>query len=123
MPQRSLVAWVPPSAALGRRCSITIVCLTEKLELLNLDDEALKLVQDIPGALKLVVRDAETTYTASLGPGSRAIAPPACALSCSLADAELLRTGKVQPMELFFGGRIQIEGDPQVAIGLAGLFM
>jgi hypothetical protein len=99
------------------------VCLTEKLELLNLDDEALNLVQDIPGALKLVVRDAETTYTASLGPGSRAIAPPACSLSCSLADAELLRTGKVQPMELFFGGRIQIEGDPQVAMGLAGLFM
>jgi hypothetical protein len=93
------------------------------LKLLNLDDEALNLVQNIPGALALVVRDAETSYTASLGPGSRAIAPAACTLSCSLADAELLRTGKVQPMELFFGGRIQIEGDPQVAMGLAGLFM
>lgn len=93
------------------------------LKLLNLDDEALNLVQNIPGALKLVVRDGETSYTASLGPGSRAVTPAACTLSCSLADADLLRTGKAQAMELFFGGRIQIEGDPQVAMGLAGLFM
>lgn len=93
------------------------------LKLLNLDDEALNLVQNIPGALELVVRDGATTYSASLGPGSRALTPAACTLSCSLADADLLRAGKVQPMELFFGGRIQIEGDPQVAMGLAGLFM
>jgi hypothetical protein len=93
------------------------------LKLLNLDDEALNLVQNIPGALRLVVRDGDASYTASLGPGSRALTPAACTLSCSLADADLLRTGKVQPMELFFGGRIQIAGDPQVAMGLAGLFM
>ncbi len=93
------------------------------LKLLNLDDEALNLVQNIPGAMRLVVRDAETQYTASIGPGSRASTPAACTLSCSLADAELLRSGKAQPMELFFGGRIQLEGDPQVAMALAGLFM
>lgn len=93
------------------------------LKLLNLDDESLNLVQNIPGAMKLVVRDGETQFTASLGPGSRPIEPAACTLSCNLADAELLRTGKVQPMELFFGGRIQLDGDPQVAMGLAGLFL
>lgn len=93
------------------------------LKLLNLDDEALNLVQNIPGALKLVVRDGETSYTASLGPGSRAATPAACTLTVGLADAELLRAGSAQPMELFFGGRIQIEGDPQVAMGLAGLFL
>lgn len=93
------------------------------LKLLNLDDEALNLVQSVPGAMRLVVRDGETEFTASLGPGSRPLTPAACTLSCALADAELLRTGKAQPMELFFGGRIQLEGDPQVAMGLAGLFL
>ncbi len=93
------------------------------LKLLNLDDEALDLVQNIPGSMKLVIRDNETQLTASLGPGSRPVAPAACTLSCDLADAELVRAGKVQPMELFFGGRIQLEGDPQVAMGLAGLLM
>lgn len=93
------------------------------LKLLNLDDEALNLVQNLPGALKLVIKDGETSFTAALGPGSRAVAPAACTLSCNLADAELVRAGKAQPMELFFGGRIQLEGDPQVAMALAGLFM
>ncbi len=93
------------------------------LKLLNLDDEALDLVQNIPGSMKIVVRDNDTQLTASLGPGSRPVNPAACTLSCDLADAELVRAGKVQPMELFFGGRIQLEGDPQVAMGLAGLLM
>lgn len=93
------------------------------LKLLALDDEALNLVQNLPGAMRVVIRDGETQYSASLGPGSRPLTPPVCTLSCSLADAELMRSGKAQPMELFFGGRIQLEGDPQVAMGLAGLFM
>lgn len=93
------------------------------LKLLSLDDEFLELVQAIPGGLRLVVKDGETQYSATLGPGSRPVSPAACTMSCTLADAELLRGGKVQPMELFFGGRIQLEGDPQVAMGLAGLLL
>lgn len=93
------------------------------LKLLSLDDESLELVQAISGGLRLVVKDGETQYSATLGPGSRPLTPAACTMSCSLTDAELLRSGKVQPMELFFGGRIQLEGDPQVAMGLAGLLL
>lgn len=94
------------------------------LKLFNLDDDSLALIQNIPGALQLIVHDGDSSaYCATLGPSSHPLEPPACTLKCSLADAQALRAGTVQPMELFFGGRLQLEGDPQVAMALAGLFL
>lgn len=94
------------------------------LKLFNLDNESMALVQNVPGALELVIFDGEdASCRAILAPGSRAFEPVACTLKCSLADAQALRAGSAQPMELFFGGRLQLEGDPQVAMALAGLFL
>jgi hypothetical protein len=94
------------------------------LKLFNLDDESLSLIQNIPGALHLVIADGEDdSYRVQLGPSLQSLGSAACTLKCSLVDALALRAGTVAPMELFFGGRLQLEGDPQVAMGLAGLFL
>lgn len=93
-------------------------------KLFNLDDESLSLVQNLPGSLHLVVNDEDdSSYRASFAPGSQSLEPAACTLKCSLADAQALRAGTAQPMELFFGGRLQLEGDPQVAMAIAGLLL
>ncbi len=94
------------------------------LKLFNLDSESLALIQNIPGALQLVIYDGDnSSYRISLAPSSQALEPAGCTLKCSLDDAQALRAGTVQPMELFFGGRLQLEGDPQIAMALAGLLM
>lgn len=93
------------------------------LKLLALDDEALTLIRDIPGCLKVVATEPGAELSATFGPGSRPAEPAECTLKCSVADLEAVKAGQAQPMELFFSGRIQLEGDAQVAMALAGLFL
>jgi hypothetical protein len=82
------------------------------------------LIQSIPGALQLIINDGDDdSCRVTLAPGQQPLVPAACTLKCSLADAQALRAGTVQPMELFFGGRLLLEGDPQVAMALVGLFV
>ena len=93
------------------------------LKLLTLDDEAIALIGEIPGSLELVVVDDGVSRAVTFGPGNRAPHPAACILKCALEDLEAIRRGEAQPMEMFFTGRIQLEGDAQVAMALAGLFL
>lgn len=94
-----------------------------KKRLRRVEPGTLELVKNIPGSLQLRLHDRAGDYWLSVGPGAHPIAPPACTLSCALADYLEMRAGRAAPMDLFMAGKIRIDGDAQIAMALAGIVL
>jgi hypothetical protein len=93
------------------------------LRFVQLDSEALGLLQNVPGCLKLGVKGPDRIYSLVLGPGSQPVDNIGCRVECSLADMLSLQKGEVQPIELLMDGRLTLDGDLQIAMALGGLLM
>ena len=93
------------------------------LRLMQLDAEALSLVGNVPGCLKLSVKAPETNYSMVLGPGTQAADNIGCSVECSLEDMLSIQKGEAQPIELLMNGRLTLDGDLQIAMALGGLLL
>ncbi len=89
--------------------------------LIALDEEARQLLRGLPGGLALEVSGPES-YRVEVLPGTGQL-EAACVVRCGLDAIEELRQGKTHPLELLMNGRLELDGDVQIAMGLAGLLM
>jgi hypothetical protein len=89
------------------------------------DAEKAKLIAAVPGTLRLVVREGSRELDVSITPGAsdRGAEAAACTLRVDAADLEAVRNGSCDPLQLFFQGKIGIEGDAQIAMLLGSAFM
>jgi predicted lipid carrier protein YhbT len=72
-----------------------------------------------------VVREGARELDVSVTPGAsdRSAEAAACTLRVDAADLEAVRNGTSDPLQLFFQGKIGIEGDAQIAMMLGSAFM
>jgi hypothetical protein len=89
-------------------------------KLLLLDAETVDLVARVSGCLEVRFEEGDAVYSVVFGPGM--LDEVGCTISCALADVEQVQAGTVQPFELLMNGKLRIEGDPQIALALGGLF-
>jgi hypothetical protein len=66
---------------------------------------------------------AEYTLTITLGGGAPNISSPACKVTIDVPTLIDVASGKEQAQQLFFQGRIRVEGDMAVVMGLLGAVM
>ncbi len=90
---------------------------------LRLDAETCRLVANVPGGLQLIVKEGEERFSISFGPGSRDALDVACTVTCDMQDVRAVKEGRANPMELFMNGRLNLEGNIEVAMALGGLFL
>lgn len=94
---------------------------TPALKMLSLDAETIDLVAGVPGCLELRVVDGEQVLSVVFGPGEKK--EVGCTVQCSYSDLRDIQAGAVQPLELLMSGKLQLDGDPQIAMALGGLLM
>ncbi len=94
------------------------------LNMLKLDSEVVRLAGNIPGCLKLrVVASDGAAHEAVFGPGTKDVSEVGCSVECQLEDLRRVQSGEADPMELFMSGRLQLDGDLQIAMALGGMLL
>lgn len=70
--------------------------------------------------IRIVDKDAGNTYvvTTTLGGGAPQLESPACTITLDVPTLLDAATGKEQPQQLFFQGRMRIDGDMGIVMGL-----
>jgi putative sterol carrier protein len=96
---------------------------TSALRLLKLDEETCRLIANVPGALSVRVRDGEVVHEVVFGPGNADFANPGCSITCALEDLQQVQHGQTNPMDLFMGGKLTLDGNIEIAMALGGLFL
>lgn len=82
-------------------------------------------VKAYSGDLQLVVEDGATKYklTLTFGGGTPNPASPTTTISLTLEDFLALAGGELNPQAAFFAGKIRLDGDMNLAMGLMALSM
>ncbi len=92
---------------------------------LRWDDETRRLISAMPGHILVRIADQGTTRKVWLTPGLLPldVRDAQCTIDCELNDLLAVKAGTQQAMELFFAGKLRIDGDVQLALALAGVLM
>jgi hypothetical protein len=92
---------------------------------LRWDDETRRLITAMPGSILVRIADQEATRNVWLTPGLQPLDAPdtRCTIDCALSDLLAVKAGSQQVMELFFAGKLRVDGDVQLALALAGVLM
>lgn len=89
------------------------------------DEETLGLLRSQRGSIVTTLSDAEQQHHVALTLGGDAptFDEPRCRLTCELEDVVAVQEGRSSATDLLYGGRLRMEGDAQIALALAGLFL
>ncbi len=88
-------------------------------------DSKVQRIKLLAGDLQIRIQDKELgetyTYTLTLGGGTPNIAAPKCSISLDVPTLLEAAGGKQPPQQLFFQGRIRVDGDMSIMMGLMGV--
>jgi hypothetical protein len=89
------------------------------------DRETVDLLRRQHGSIVAHLRDGEQCRSVALTPGlgEPDFESPRCSVTCNLSDLEAVEQGRESPFDLLYGGRLEISGDAEIAVALAGLFL
>lgn len=89
------------------------------------DQETVDLLRQQTGSVEVAVRQSERRHRLLVTPGrgEPSFDAPRCTVSCDLEDLVAVQEGRQNPLDLLYGGRLQIAGDAQIAVALAGLLI
>jgi hypothetical protein len=92
------------------------------LRMLQINERLVSEVQSVSGAVRLLVTSGTDEYELVVSAGSLP-AEVICTLRCELVDLRRVQAGAVEPLDLFIGGKLRVEGDFQAALTLGSLFL
>lgn len=89
---------------------------------LSVDGERLELIRTLRGSLVLELTDGAVIRRVALAPGADtpSFDEPKCKVELALEDLRGIQRGEIAPIELMFGGRMKLSGDPQLPMAIAG---
>jgi hypothetical protein len=89
------------------------------------DRETTDLLRQQPAGLLVRIEDQGTVRPVAVTPGTQpySLDAAACIIECRLSDLVEIESGKTNPIDVFYSGRLRITGDAQIALALAGLFI
>jgi putative sterol carrier protein len=87
--------------------------------------EAIESLRGMEGNLQLVLEDGDVNYrvTLTFGASERDMENPTTTVSVSMDDAAQIASGDDNPQAAFFAGKIRLDGDMNLAMGLMTLAM
>lgn len=82
-------------------------------------------LRGMEGNLQLVLEDGEHDYrvTLTFGDSDRDVQTPTTTVSVTMGDAAQIASGEENPQAAFFAGKIRLDGDMNLAMGLMTLAM
>jgi hypothetical protein len=87
-----------------------------------LPDATVQRVKGLSGDIQIRIADPDTddtiVVTTTLGGGSPSVDSPTCTVSLDVPTVLDIASGRQQPQQLFFQGRVRIDGDMSVVMGL-----
>lgn len=94
---------------------------------LFLPDAKVAMLKNFPGDLQMRIEDPDEAvtyaYTLTLGGGAPKVDTPTTTLTFQMADVEEMLAGRSNPQQLFMSGKLRIDGDMNMVMGLMSVAM